>query len=372
MEQRKTVSPGENPQAGGLRRHDAAALLAAATAIFRAAGCAAEEAAIVADHLVEASLVGHDSHGIIRVAKYVDWLLAGQVIANRHAEVTLDSGVFLRVSGGFGLGQVIAREAMQLAIARAGETGICVLALSDSGHIGRIGAWAEMAAAAGLVSMHFVNTSGLGILVAPFGGSDRRLSANPIAAGIPRRDGPPIIVDLSTASIAEGKIQVARNKGTALPDGMVLDGAGRPTTDPQAFYAERGAILPFGGHKGYALSLLVEVLAGTLTGGGSSHPKAPTANRLVNNMLAILLRPASLVPDADYAADIERLTGWVLASPPVAPGGRVLLPGDIERQTKAERSAAGIPLDNTTLRDLLATGRRVGADPAALAPLTTA
>lgn len=353
------------------RRFDPATLLAAAAAIFRAAGCSAEEAAIVADHLVEASLVGHDSHGIIRVAKYIDWLLAGQVVANRHAEVSLDNGPFLGMRGGFGFGQVIAREAMALAVARAADTGICVLALSETGHVGRVGAWAEMAAAAGLVSLHFVNTSGLGILVAPHGGSDRRLSANPIAAGIPRRDAPPIIIDLSTASIAEGKIQVARNKGAALPEGMVLDGAGRPTTDPQAFYAERGAILPFGGHKGYALSLLVEVLAGTLTGGGSSHPKSPTANRLVNNMLAILLRPASLVPEADYAADIERLTGWVLASPPAAAGGRVLLPGDIERHTKAERSAAGIPLDETTLRDLLAAGRKVGADPAALAPLTS-
>ena len=147
------------------------------------------------------------------------------------------------------------------------------MAIRNSGHLGRIGAWAEQLAEAGLASFHFVNTSGFGILVAPHGGSDRRLSANPIAAGVPVKGRRPLILDIATSAIAEGKIQVAKNKGEQLPPGLVLDGKGRPTTDPKAFYAEPpGAILPFGGHKGSGLSFFCEILAGSLTGGHASNP----------------------------------------------------------------------------------------------------
>ena len=145
---------------------------------------------------------------------------------------------------------------MAIAAGRARESGLCAIAIRNSGHLGRIGAWAEQLADAGLVSVHFVNTSGFGILVAPHGGSDRRLSANPIAAGTPVAGSAPLILDIATSTIAEGKIQIARNRGEALEPGIVIDGKGRPTTDPDAFYAEPpGAIFPFGGHKGSGLSV---------------------------------------------------------------------------------------------------------------------
>ena len=179
---------------------------------------------------------------------------------------------------------------MKLGIDKAGRQGVAVVALRNSGHLGRIGDWAEMAARAGKVSLHFVNTSGGGILVAPFGGTQRRLSANPIAAGVPVANGPPIILDISTCTIAEGKIKVAFNKGAKVPDGCILDGEGRPTNDPKAFYASPpGAILPLGGHKGYGLSVIAEVLAGALTGGACSHFGV---DRVANNMLSIILDPA--------------------------------------------------------------------------------
>ncbi len=180
-----------------------------------------------------------------------------------------------------------------------------MVALRNSGHLGRIGDWAEMAAHAGKVSLHFVNTSGGGILVAPFGGSQRRLSANPIAAGVPVKEGPPIILDISTCTIAEGKIKVAFNKGEKVPDGCILDGAGHPTNDPKAFYAApAGAILPFGGHKGYSLSVIAEVLAGALTGGSCSHFGV---DRVANNMLSIIFDPAFFQSADDFAREIERL-----------------------------------------------------------------
>ena len=158
--------------------------------VFGHAGSAPREAEILAEHLVEANLMGHDSHGVIRVAPYLEWLAAGQVKANRHARVVSDFGALLGVEGDGGYGLVIAGEAMALAIEKARKEGAAVLALRDCSHLGRIGAWAEMAADAGFVSLHFVNTSGFGIHVAPHGGRDRRLSANPIAAGVPVQGGP--------------------------------------------------------------------------------------------------------------------------------------------------------------------------------------
>jgi uncharacterized oxidoreductase len=298
---------------------------------------------------------------VIRVAKYVSWQQLGLVLPNREPRVVHDAGVTLMIDGQFGYGQSVAPVALRLAIDRAKERGVAVLALRNTGHLGRIGAWPELAAASGLVSVHFVNTSGFGMLVAPHGGSDRRLSANPIAAGVPMPDGPPMILDIATSVIAEGKIQVAHNKGELLPEGAVLDGKGVPTRDAEAFYrTPPGAILPIAGHKGSGLSIICEVLAGALTGGGSTHPDNPTAQRLTNNMLSILIDANALSGSEAFAADVVRLTAWIKGSPPVEPNGEVLLPGEIERRTRAERETHGLRLDDATHEQLLAAATAVG------------
>jgi hydroxycarboxylate dehydrogenase B len=339
----------------------AESLTRAGQAIFVASGSSETEAKLIVGHLVESNLVGHDSHGVIRIGKYVDWVRAGQVVANRHIEIASDHGASVLVDGSFGYGQVIGHEAMALAAERAKAHGFAVVAIRNAGHLGRIGAWAEQLAAAGLASWHMVNTSGLGILVAPHGGSDRRLSANPIAAGAPVAGGAPLILDIATSVLAEGKIQVARNKGDKIPAGYILDGKGKPTTDPKAFYADPpGAILPFGGHKGSGLSLFCEVFAGSLTGGFASNPESPTANRLANNMLSMTFDPAAFAGADFFAADIRRLEAWTKASPPLEPGGAVLLPGEIESRTRREREAEGIPLDVETRAQIIAAGQKVG------------
>ena len=339
------------------RRIDQAALRVFVEKLFAASGSDSNEASMVADHLVESNLRGHDSHGVIRVSKYVGWVREGALLPNIHASIASDRGALLAVDGGFGYGQVIGREAMTLAADRAKQLGMCAVAIRNAGHLGRIGAWAEQLAAAGLVSVHFVNTSGFGILVAPYGGSDRRLSANPIAAGAPVPGRTPIILDIATSLVAEGKIQVARNRGQRLEPGWVTDGGGNPTTDPAAFYRNPpGAIFPIAGHKGSGLSIMCELLAGALTGGGSSHPDNKTAWRLVNNMMTICFDPAAF-PGADFATDVLRLSDWVKASPPIRPGGTVALPGEIETEVTAERSKNGIPLDPETLSQIAETAR---------------
>ena len=326
--------------------------------VFAAAGSGPAEHRRIAHYLVESNLVGHDSHGVIRVPTYIEWLRTGKVLANQSLETVFENETILVADGRFGFGQVMGEEAMRLGINKVGRQGVAVVALRNSGHLGRIGDWAEMAARAGKVSLHFVNTSGGGILVAPFGGTQRRLSANPIAAGIPVPNGAPIIVDISTCTIAEGKIKVAFNKGATVPEGCILDGQGQPTNDPKSFYASPpGAILPFGGHKGYGLSILAEVFAGALTGGACSHFGV---NRVSNNMLSILLDPAVFPTFDGYSKELLDFIHHVKNSRTVTPDGEVLMPGEPETRSRAQRLRDGIDLDDTTWGQITATARSLG------------
>ena len=337
---------------------DAPRLRRVVDSIFAAAGCRPEESARIARYLVEANLVGHDSHGVIRVPSYIDWLRSGKVLANQTPEVVIETDVLAVVDGRFGFGQTVGEAAMNLGVRKCRRGGLAVVALRNSGHLGRIGDWAEHAAAAGLVSLHFVNTSGGGILVAPAGGTRRRLSANPIAAGVPREGAGPIILDLSTCVIAEGKVRVALNRGLRVPAGCLLDGHGLPTDDPRAFYADPpGAILPMAGHKGYALSFLVEILAGALTGGSCSDP---ATRRVANNMLTILIDPDAFRAHEEFHREIERFIAHVKDCPTAEPDGEILAPGEPEARARARRSIEGIDLDNATREQVRATGRSLG------------
>ena len=337
-------------------RHDRLKKLIAT--IFATAGCSEPEAERIGHYLVEANLAGHDSHGVIRVPPYVTWLLDGLVFPNKHAAVVFENDVMAIVDGQFGFGQVIGEEAMNLGIAKSAKQGVAVIALRNSGHLGRIGDWALMAARAGKVSLHFVNTSGGGILAAPFGGISRRLSANPIAAAVPVKDGSPIILDISTCAIAEGKVRVALNKGVRVPDNCLLDGRGKPTNEPKAFYGPpAGAILPFGGHKGYGLSVIVEMLAGAMTGGSCSNPGT---KRIANNMFTILMDPDMFQAHETFAAEVTRFIAYVKTSEKAAPGGDILMPGEPEERTRAHRIEHGIDLDDTTWDQLVATCRSLG------------
>jgi uncharacterized oxidoreductase len=329
------------------------------TAIFHAAGCDADEAQRVATHLVEANLVGHDSHGVIRVAPYVQWLREGKVCAGRTIHVAFENDVIAVVDGQFGFGQTVGEQAMRLGIEKSTRHGVAVIALRNAGHLGRIGDWPLMVAQAGRLSLHFVNTTGAGILVAPHGGINRRLSANPVAAGIPRPGQSPLLLDMSACTIAEGKIRVALNKGVPVPEGCIIDAQGRPTTDPRIFYANPpGAILSIAGHKGYGLGVLCEILAGALTGGGCSNPV--NAGRVVNGMLSILLDPSRFHEGSAFASEIERFIAWVKSSARTMPDGEILMPGEIEERTRARRLRDGIELDEKTWSQLVETAQAVG------------
>ena len=324
-------------------------------AIMAAGGCERPEAETVARRLVDSNLVGHDSHGVIRVGKYLEWVREGWLHPNQRPTVVVESDAFAIIDGNRGFGQVIGEFAARHGIAKAARTGIAMIGLRNCGHLGRVGDWAEMAAQAGQVSLHFLNTSGAQ-RVAPFGGRDRRLSTNPISIGVPIAGGDPVILDVTTSTVAEGKLMVAVNKGEQVPPGWIIDRDGQPTTDPRDFY-DGGALLTVGAHKGSGLSIVTDLLAGAVSTGRSSDPDDPV---LRNNMLSIYIAPALYAPDGAVLAEARRFIDWVKASPPADPAQPVLAPGEVERRTRAARLASGVPVDDKTWADLAAAGASVG------------
>ena len=342
-----------------MRTVPAARLANLVAAVMEGAGCAPAEARAVGERLVDSNLVGHDSHGVLRVGKYLEWVRDGTLMPNTPPTIEFENDSLAIVDGHRGFGQVTGEFATRLGIAKAAKTGIAMVGLRNCGHLGRLGDWAEMAADAGQVSLHFLNTSGAQ-RVAPFGGSDRRLSTNPLAIGVPLAGGPPAILDITTSTVAEGKLMVALNKGEHVPPGWIVDRDGRPTTDPKDFFAG-GALLTIGAHKGSGLSILTDLLAGAVTTGRSSDP-ADTILR--NNMLSIFIAPAVYDATGGVLDEALRLVEWVKASPPSDPRQPVLAPGDAERRTRTARLASGVPLDDRTWDDLVAAAGSVGIDTA--------
>jgi uncharacterized oxidoreductase len=338
-----------------LRLVHAAELTRLVTAIMRAAGCADKEAATIARRLVDSNLVGHDSHGVLRVAKYLEWMREGWLRINQTPTIVFESEAIAIVDGNRGFGQVVGEFAGALGTRKATKTGIAMVGLRNCGHLGRVGDWAELAAAAGQVSLHFLNTSGAQ-RVAPFGGSDRRLSTNPITIGVPVENGDPIIVDMTTSMAAEGKLMVAVNRGESVPEGWIIDKEGMPTTDPRDFY-DGGALLTIAAHKGSALSIVTDLLAGAISTGRSSDP---TDTILRNNMLSIYIAPKIYDREGTVAREAKRFVEWVKASPPAKSGDRVLLPGEIERVTRAKRLSDGVPIDDATWASLIAAAESAG------------
>lgn len=340
--------------------------------IFAAAGCDAAEAGRIARYLVSANLAGHDSHGVIRTPRYVDELQQGDVLAGRSIEIVSESPTHATVDGGQGFGQTIGPQAVDLGIAKARATGMAVIALRRSGHLGRIGDWGERAAEAGMVSIHFVNVAG-GELVAPFGAVDRRFSTNPICVAIPMEDGsPPLLLDMATSTVAEGKILVASNGGKPVPDDALVRPDGTFTGDPAALYGPitptgprdhrsgGGAMTAFGGHKGSGIAFMCEMLAGVLSGGATSGPvPADQRRRISNGMLSIYLDP-SRFGASRFVAEARTYVEYVKSARPVTPGGKVLVPGEPEARTRADRLAHGVPLQVETWERIRAVARGVG------------
>lgn len=343
--------------------------------IVTAMGSAPAEADEVADHLVRANLAGHDSHGVGMLPTYVEIHRLGLLVCNQKLQTEVDAGALLVFDAGRGFGQRMAADAVRQALARARETGACVLALRNSSHIGRIGTYGELAASEGMAFIGFVNVADHTAWQAPYGCGDARLGTNPFCAAAPdlagrtREDGADgaatLLLDMATSAIAFGKARVARNKGLPVPEGAVIDGEGRPTNDPRELVDDhKGALLSFGGHKGSGLAVMCEVLGAAMIGGQTIVEDYKKG--VLNSMLGVVIDAGRFGPPAAVGGKVEAVKDWIKASPPAPGFTEVLLPGDPERRSRAGRRREGIPVDDRTLGDILAAAETLGLDRAGL------
>jgi uncharacterized oxidoreductase len=335
--------------------------------IFVYAGCSQAEATRIGRYLVEANLTGHDSHGVVRVPRYVVNLEEGTIVADQKPAVLTETPVLAVVDGKYGFGQTVAPVAVALGIAKCKAGGLSAVALRNAGHIGRVGDWAEMAAAEGLVSIHFVNASG-SVLVAPYGGIERRYSTAPYCIGIPREGQHPLVLDFATSIVAEGKVLVASQGGKKIPDDALIGPDGAMSGDPHVLYGNyepsgprnyrqgKGAIRAFGEHKGSGLAFMCEMLGGALTG----NTATTEGRRFSNGMLSFYVDPKVIDPDGLFPPEAARYADYVKSSQPVLSGSVVLLPGEPEAAMRAGRASQGIPLPEDTWSAISATASRKG------------
>ncbi len=341
--------------------------------IFSGFGCSTSEAFKIALRLSGANLRGHDSHGVIRVPRYANWLLDGTQIADAIVDVKLENDVIAVIDGKFGFGQTVGEQAVDIGIKKASKHGISITALQNSGHLGRIGDWAERAAAKGLISIHMVNVRG-SLIVAPFGGIDRRMSTSPFCAGVPMDNGEePIILDMATSVVAEGKALVALKGGKSLPDDSIVTHDGEITGDPTPLYGQvlqgefpdpakgPGALRAFGNHKGSGLNFLMEMMAGALTGSGCAGALNEPKRRFCNGMFSIYLSPETFGHlDGSFFSEVRSYVAFLKSSRPTETGGTIFIPGEKEKQTMIERLKTGLPLAPEAWSDILKTARDSG------------
>ena len=316
------------------------------TRILVAAGTSDADAAAVAASLVGSNLLGHDSHGIRRLVDYVRQIHAGRIDprAEPKTEATRPGAVV--VHGRRAFGQLAAGRAVRELHTLAARHGSGVAAIRDCNHVGRLGEYVGALAEHDLVALAFGNADAT---VAPFGGRERRLGTNPLAWAAPRAAGkPPVVMDWATSGVAEGKLAVARDRGEQVPEGLVLDAAGRASTTPADFYAG-GVLLPFGGHKGYGLSVLIEIVGGLVSGTGiGSLPDYRGGFGTVLMAFDI----AAFLPASDFREQTERFCDQLTRTPLAEGHHEVLVPGEPEERVRLERERDGIPLTDTTWREL--------------------
>jgi hydroxycarboxylate dehydrogenase B len=311
-----------------------------AARIFVAAGVQEDHAAHVARHLVKANLSGHDSHGVIRIPAYLQQIKNGRIDVTTRPEVVQERAGTAVVDGKKGFGQVAASFALDVAIRKAGETGVGAVSVRRCNHIGRLGDYSETAGERGYIAFVTFGTAGANSgHSAPFGGAQRHFA---------------------TTVVAEGKIQVARAKHAQLPPGSIVDKDGNPSTEPNDFYAG-GMILPFGGHKGYGLSLVAALLGAGLTA------EEPSEDGKGGGVFVMAIDPRAFADEAAYTGTVDAMAASVRSVPPAPGFQNVLLPGEPEANSRAQRSKEGVPVPADTWDAIAGAASEVGVEMPALA-----
>jgi uncharacterized oxidoreductase len=335
------------------------------TSIFSAAGTPPAKASTVAELLIDANLTGHDSHGVIRVPQYLDSMAKGEIDPDAAVEVVREGSATALLDGHWDFGQVTMTRAVEVVLEKARAHGLGAVAVRGANHIGRLGSYVDSIARRDMIGLLYVNAVGIpAYRMAPWGGTESRLATDPLAKGIPTSSGEPIVIDMTTTVVAEGKVRLKRNRGETTPDGWLLDAAGAPTNDPRVLYEEpRGSIQPLGGitagHKGYALNVAIELLAGALTGNGCI---GRAGSQLGNGVLLLAVSITEFATLEEFHAEADRFIAFVKSSPPAAGFDAVLMPGEIEADTRRRRRREGIFVEPETWQQIVARGGELGVD----------
>ena len=320
--------------------------------VLMAAGTPCHIAENVAEILVNANLAGHDSHGVIRIPSYLERIVDGGTEPTAEPEFVGETANTLRVDGGNGFGHHTARSAMERAIEKAKGADTCSVTLVRTGHIGRLGEYAEQAARAGCIG---ITTNGSGVKdggnIVPFGGASGALGTNPISVGVPTGDDTPFVIDFATSMIAGGKIMFAQSRGVDLPEGCIVDKHGNPSVKTTDFY-DGGFLLPFGKHKGYAFSLLMCLLGG-LSG------NFDVGRGAMGGQFMLVLNVSAFTPLEAYQQGVRAFLDGIKSIPPAPSFDEVLVPGDYERRSRLQRLAHGVDVPDTTYQQILEWSERL-------------
>ena len=347
-----------------MKRYSAARLRDLGGRLFTACGAPPDEAATVAGELVEASLMGLESHGVTRYIMYAEEVEAGHIRPGAPMRVVRETATLALVDCGLNFGPVSATRMVEMVCDKARQSGLAFVVSRRCHHVSRLGAYVQRAAEQGLFCLAVANSSKHGHWVVPWGGREGRLATNPLAYGVPT-GGKPVVMDMSTAMIAEGKIRTLMHAGEPIPEGRILDGEGQPTTDPKAFYGPpRGTILPFGsdlGYKGFGLGLLVEILGSTIAG-----EELTDEMRYVNGLGLLAMDPEPLCGAERFGHLMDELSDYMTGTPPLPGSEEVVMPGELDFRMRAQRLAAGIPLPDETWRQIVDVAGRFGVEETAV------
>ena len=328
-------------------------------ATFVKASAPQDEARIVTDHLIESSLMGHDSHGVLRAPGYARGMQKGVSPAANY-EVVKETPATRVINAKGGLGIVSSYKAMEWAVEKARARTFGAVGVHRCGHCGRLGAFPVIAARAGMIGLCFLN--GGARFTAPFGGTSRRLPPNPLSAAFPRKDGEPVMLDITTSVVAGGKIQVKQAREERLPEGWMIDAEGNAVDDPNRFMKD-AAVLPLGGfqfgHKGFGLGMVMEALAGGLTWAGCSREQ-PT--RGASGFLAMAIHIEDFIDLTEFEQEIEHLVAWVKSSATLPGVSEIFVPGDVEQRAREKRMREGIYVEEKTWGELVTVARELSVD----------
>jgi uncharacterized oxidoreductase len=322
--------------------------------IFMAMGVSSDNARIVSESLVNSNLAGHDSHGVIRVPQYVSMIKNGAILPEAQMEITKETPSTAVINGNWGFGQVLGKKAMQIAIEKAKSKSVSTVTMSQSNHIARLGEYPVLAVENDMIGVIMVNNHGASQYMPPWGGIARRLSPNPLSVGVPTKKFDPVILDITTAVVAEGKVRVKLNRNEKLPEGWIMDSEGNSTTDPKDLYGPPpGAILPFGGiagHKGYGLGFIVDVLSGALSGAGCSRADA---TRFGNAVFITVINVADFIPIDEFKNHVDGLIEYMKSSPKMKGVDEIYYPGEVEAKEKKKRLENGIFVEDETWNQIV-------------------